>query len=499
MTKESDGMKRQVLTQQQYQRANKVMLFILAICYLFFVGIEISNMSKHGQSVMAFVRCGLYVAAILANGVILKSIGTKKSGTIGMAVLYVILYAVLVFGNGAGTLVMAFPALVGFLMFLNEPVIIVGSVITFIISIIKCLLLNMAQDSVALGFASVMVLGSFVAIWCSRMAVRLLITFSQENQEEIVKAAKHREEVAQTVAGIVNKLDEDFSEVLAELSVINEAMNAAHTSMDEIAKNSESTADAINHQADMTGQIQDRLENTNAIATNAKQVTEKLKNVILDGKQQADELKEKSVVVDQNTVHISETVDMLVENVEKVSGIVAAILRISSQTNLLALNASIEAARAGEAGKGFAVVADQIRNLAEETKISTEKITAIIEELTTVTGETQEALKKSVESVEIQRQKVDEVYASFAEVESGMYELETGVDSMSAEMGNVMEANKGIVASISTLSSTSEEVLAGTQVSKETLDSTFDSMKVFSETVDGTFEQLQILKETAEK
>ncbi len=42
-------MKRQVLTQQQYQRANMVMLFILAICY------------------------------------------------------YVILYAVLVFGNGAGT------------------------------------------------------------------------------------------------------------------------------------------------------------------------------------------------------------------------------------------------------------------------------------------------------------------------------------------------------------------------------------------------------------
>lgn len=492
-------MKRQVLTQQQYMRANRVIFLILMACYLFFTGIEISNIGKHGLTIMAIVRCISYALGIVVTGIISKKMGTRKAGTISMAVLYLFLYAVLVFGNGAGTLVMAFPAIIGFMIFLNEPLVLIGSIATFFIAIIKCAILFLSGDSVSLGFASVVILGSFVSIWCTRQAVRLLIAFSQENQEVIRLAAERREEVARTVAASVEKLNDDFKEVLTKLNEINDAMNTAHASMDEIARSSESTVEAINHQADMTGQIQGRLETTNATAADAKEVTARLRGIISDGKEQADELMEQSVLVDESTVRISQTVEMLVQNVEKVSGIVEAILNISSQTNLLALNASIEAARAGEAGRGFAVVADQIRNLAEETKVSTEQIIAIIDELTTVTEETQSALQRSVESIEVQRRKVEQVNASFNEVERGMAILESGVDEMSTEVENVMGANKGIVESISTLSAASEEVLAGTQMSKEIIDGTFENMQIFSKTVDGTFEELLILKQAATK
>ncbi len=492
-------MKKQKLTPEQYKRTNKTLFLILAVCYLIFVAVEMSNFSKGSSTAtMAFVRCAVYVAVIVVNGVTVKLFSDKKLAAIVMALAFLVAYAVLVFGNGAGTLVMAFPVIIGFMIYLNTPLVVIGCIAAFVICAIKSAVLKAGGDLVGYGFANVTTMGMVVSIVGAWRAISLLIDFSREDQEVIKNEANHRKEVAQTVAGIVEKVDADFHAVLDELGTINEAMDAAHASMEDIARSSENTAEAVNRQADMTGQIQERLEKANVSATEAKEITEKLKEVIVNGKQNADELNEQSVLVDQNTVHISETVEQLVENVQKVSNITETIMSISSQTNMLALNASIEAARAGELGKGFAVVADQIRNLAEQTKVSTEQITEIIAQLNAVTNETQEGLRASVESINAQRQKVEEVTSNFTDVENGMLELENGMDNMGHQVRRVLAANKEIVESISTLSASSQEVLAGTQVSKETIDSTYDGLNGFSKTVEETFEQLQRLKEAAE-
>jgi methyl-accepting chemotaxis protein len=77
---------------------------------------------------------------------------------------------------------------------------------------------------------------------------------------------------------------------------------------------------------------------------------------------------------------------------DSMRGIIELIGNITGQINLLALNATIESARAGEAGRGFAVVASEVKNLANQAKHATDRITQEISALNDVSGDVVAAL-----------------------------------------------------------------------------------------------------------
>jgi methyl-accepting chemotaxis protein len=89
----------------------------------------------------------------------------------------------------------------------------------------------------------------------------------------------------------------------------------------------------------------------------------------------------------QQVDDIARTILMLSERTQQIGEIIETVNAIADQSKLLALNASIEAARAGEEGRGFAVVAMEVRQLAEQSREATARVSNILHEIQQATNE----------------------------------------------------------------------------------------------------------------
>ena len=155
--------------------------------------------------------------------------------------------------------------------------------------------------------------------------------------------------------------------------------------------------------------------------------------------------------------------EQLQDKIDKADSIAKMILKISNETTILSLNASVESARAGEAGKGFAVIAEQIRQLSEETKSFTEKITDIVDELNTNAKTVVDAVDVSVKAADSQNQMIAATAEAFDQLSGNMNVLINNIREIGLRVDSLSTANNQIVDNISQLSALSEEVSASAE------------------------------------
>ena len=188
-------------------------------------------------------------------------------------------------------------------------------------------------------------------------------------------------------------------------------------------------------------------------------------------------MRKQSEDIESVGIDVEKAMQELKEKVEEVAGITKVIFSISEQTNLLALNASIESARAGEAGKGFAVVADQIRELSEQTKKSTEQIEQIAEQLNSNADVTADLVGKSLSATMQQKDLIEQNAASFVQLRNHSDSLSERADNLEHEIKHLLHSNNRIVESITQLSAVSEEVTASTQEASDMSEHDLEELK----------------------
>lgn len=203
-------------------------------------------------------------------------------------------------------------------------------------------------------------------------------------------------------------------------------------------------------------------------------------------------------ILRQHTTEISTVNDELTDQmhslntqIDKINQVMYSLQGITAQTNLLALNASIEAARAGEHGKGFAVVAQEVKSLAEQSRLETEAVQVTISAILQETSQTTTIVQKSTELLSRQNNVVNTTEESFTtqlnyatNIEILITQFKEDLQTMLGEKDFIMSSMENIAAISEQSAASTEEVTANATLQIQEMDKMLEMIQELQLTAD---------------
>ncbi|MEG0962441.1 MAG: methyl-accepting chemotaxis protein [Lachnospiraceae bacterium] len=292
-------------------------------------------------------------------------------------------------------------------------------------------------------------------------------------------SVRTKDEVGQLTVG-VNSFVEQLQNIMQKIKKESaNIMGSVENMKDKVEVSKENAGDVSATMEELAAGMEEVSATLEQIATGSRTIFEEMKAMsgrtgegaqLVDGiKDQAEKVRRSTTESKQNADNMVNEIRVLLEtsvedsrSVEKINELTGDILDISSQTNLLALNASIEAARAGEAGKGFAVVAEEIRILADNSRVTANNIQDISK---MVTDAVEKLAKNAEDMLKFIDSKVMKDYDEFVEI-ADRYYVDAGsinniISEISGSTAEMEQTMNYINTGINDISTTVEESARG--------------------------------------
>ena len=467
-------------TATRFAKSNQVMHICMNIMEVVLLGLFLLQitMTSSADYLVIGVPTVLYIIGLIANNIIyIKDPSAKKFRYIAIPV-YVVAWAWLaIFSPNAYVIMYILPVIFCMILYSDEKLsvlIATSSILVMIIRLVKGFV-NLGYDGMGMEVPFILM------IIMTSIFFGFVAKYHRVYEDHMNKAMKEdkdvQEEMIEDILRIVDIVQKEVHETVALMEQVHKSNDIMNQSMQEITAGAQSTAESVQDQTVMTENIRSTIEVTDA---SAETMAEVAKNSALRAEESTgrmEEMQKQSKAIEVSSTELAAAMKRLKEKVVAVNDITHVIFSISNQTNMLALNASIESARAGEAGRGFAVVANQIRQLAEQTKNSTEQIAQITSQLTQEADVAETLVEKSVEAIGEQKNIVIKNSIAFKEVREQSGVSSQKATELSKEVNNLKQANNKIVESIAQLSAVSEEVTANALQASELSDNNVLQLK----------------------